>query len=197
MGISIVLYLTRQGWYSAVIYIYIYLTMNIYVVLMIATILSVTQSALKLYTGGLFKPGHKKDTGKTIEPVDTEKNGRGNIKSFNVFGEENTKGFIGDNNLNFGNQFTHRFSKGTSFQHQHSFTSVNQFPFHLPTNKEDTTTTSTTTTTTSRQQPTTTTTTTQQPEEKTVASKDSSSTFADLSKVLYGKYGKFGLSFVI
>merc|ERR1711970_1348502 len=187
---SIVLYLTRQGWYSAVIYIN--LTMNIYVVLMIATILSVTQSALKLYTGGLFKPGHKKDSGKTKEPVDTEKNGRGNIKSFNVFGEVDTNGFVGDNNLNFGNQFTHRFSKGTSFQHQHSFTGVNQFPFHLTTNKEDTTTTS-------RPQPTTTTTTTttQQPEVETVASKDSSSTFADLSKVLYGKYGKFGLSFVI
>merc|ERR1712119_202064 len=195
MGTSIVLYLTRQGWYSAVIYIN--LTMNIYVVLMIATILSVTQSALKLYTGGLFKPGHKKDSGKTKEPLDKEKNGRGNIKSFNVFGEDDTKGFIGDNNLNFGNQFTHRFSKGTSFQHQHSFTGVNQFPFHLTTNKEDTTTTSTTTTTTttSRPQPTTTTTTTQQPEVKTVASKDSSSTIADLSKVLYGKYGKFGLTF--
>jgi len=176
--------------------------MNIYVVLMIATILSVTQSALKLYTGGLFKPGHKKDSGKTKEPVDIEKNGRGNIKSFNVFGEDDTYGFVGDNNLNFGGQFTQRFSKGTSFQHQHSFTGVNQFPFHLPTNKEDTpTTTSTTTTTTSSPQPTTTTTTTttttQQPEVKTVASKDSSSTFADLSKVLYGKYGKFGLSFLI
>merc|ERR1711970_149199 len=174
---SIVLYLTRQGWYSAVIYIN--LTMNIYVVLMIATILSVTQSALKLYTGGLFKPGHKKDSGKPKDPVDTEKNGRGNIKSFNVFGEDDTKGFIGDNNLNFGNQFTHRFSKGTSFQHQHSFIGVNQFPFHLTRNKEDTTTTSTTTTTTSRPQPTTTTTTTtttQQPEVRTVASKDSSST---------------------
>merc|ERR1712183_835681 len=195
---SIVLYLTRQGCYSAVIYIHIYLTMNIYVVLMIATILSVTQSALKLYTGGLFKPGHKKDSGKTKEPVDTEKNGRGNIKSFNVFGEETTNGFVGDNNLNFGNQFTQRFSKGTSFQHQHSFIGVNQFPFHLPTNKDTTTTsTTTTTTTTSRPQPTTTTTTTQQPEVETVASKDSSSTFADLSKILYGKYGKFGLSFVI
>merc|ERR1712121_133851 len=166
---SIVLYLTRQGWYPAEIYIN--LTMNIYVVLMIATILSVTQSALKLYTGGLFKPGHKKDSGKTKEPVDTEKNGIGNIKSFNVFGEDDTNGGVGYSNLNFGGQFTHRFSKGTSFQHQHSFTGVNQFPFHLPTNKEDTTTK------TSRPQPTTTTTTTtttQQPEEKTVASKDSS-----------------------
>merc|ERR1711862_827984 len=140
----------------------------------------------------------KKDTGKTKEPLDIENNGSGNIKSFNVFGEDDTNGGVGYSNLNFGGQFTHRFSKGTSFQHQHSFTGVNQFPFHLPTNKEDTiTTTTSTTTTTSRPQPTTTTTTTQQPEEKTVASKDSSSTFADLSKILYGKYGRFGLSFVI
>merc|ERR1712168_879159 len=101
------------------------------------SLLSFTQSALKLYSGGLFNPGPKRDSGKNTNPLKTEqKDGAGeSVKSFSVFGD-NDDAEVATNTLNFGAQFSHRFSKGTSFQNQ-QFTGADKFPSSfLPTNQE-------------------------------------------------------------
>merc|ERR1712168_693101 len=186
---SLHLSLSRQGWHSADIKTIT--TMNFYVIMITISILSFTQSALKLYSGGLFNPGPKRDSGKNTDPLKREQKDGEPVKSFSVFGD-NDDAEVAANTLNFGAQFSHRFSKGTSFQNQQSFTGANKFPYSfLPTNQEVTPATSTTTTSRPKVSTTTATTTTQ-PSITTVEAQ-----YFDISQILYGKYGKFEQSFVL
>ena len=60
-------------------------------------------------------------SGKNVDPLKTEQKSEETVQSFSVFGD-NDDAEVATNNLDFGAQFSHRFSKGTSFQNQQSFT---------------------------------------------------------------------------